>query len=213
MIETSRNVSTFFFLTLSHTHSENVCCQSWILQREHAVRNSAKCACWGKAGPLNVLDLGTIWWPLHRHSSEAPRWSLGRARVSGGKSHTGHLQYNYAGTPHLGEEEMNTLPGLIFVGLLAPKSHFPAWWQWLTGSRGKGQRFWGTRITVVPGKSCGHQTQSGPQKNLANGYAETLSTEARPGTATQMLSSNTHVKGHVGCCFSNYQSNYYSPSD
>lgn len=51
MIPTSRNVSTFF-LTLSHTHSGNVHCQSWMLQQEHAVRrNAPNVPAGGKHGP------------------------------------------------------------------------------------------------------------------------------------------------------------------
>lgn len=59
MIRTSRNVSTFFFLTLSHIRSENVRCQSWILQREHAVRNNVPNVPAGGKMSLSVLDSGT----------------------------------------------------------------------------------------------------------------------------------------------------------
>lgn len=52
-------LALFFFLTLSHIRSENVRCQSWILQREHAVRNNVPNVPAGGKMSLSVLDSGT----------------------------------------------------------------------------------------------------------------------------------------------------------
>lgn len=100
-----------------------------------------------------------------------------------------------------------------FCWLIGPQVTLPSAVAVTGWKQGEGPEVLGNKNHRGTRKSCGCQTQPGPQTNLANRYAETLSTEAPQGTATQMLSSNTHVKGHGGCCFRNYQSNYYSPSD
>ena len=94
MIRTSRNVSTFFFLTLSHTRSENVRCQSWMLQREHAVRNNVpNVPAGGKMSPqcpgLGNHMMATRWMQIR-----GPKMAFGQAKVSGGKELPGHLQHN-----------------------------------------------------------------------------------------------------------------------
>ena len=167
MIRTSRNVSTFFFWHF-HIHARRMCAVKAGCYNENMLWEIMCQMCLlVERCPLSVLDSGTIWWPLGGRRSGAPRWPLGRRRSVGERSSLATCNTILdSGTPCSGEEEMDKLPGLIFVGLLAP-NHFPAWWQWLTGSKVEGYRCLRKIGTAAQRECCQPRTRPEPRRKLA----------------------------------------------
>lgn len=187
------------FLTLSHTRSENVRCQSWMLQREHAVRNNAPNV---PAGGKHVPSGAWTWEPSNGHSEDTdqgPQGGLWAGQGSAGKRVTLATcnTITDAGAAHWARRRWTHCRSHLCW--LTPESLVPPWRQWSTAAKVKGQRFGGKRVTAVLREPCGPQTQLAPQRDLASadspglgGCAETPSAEARPGATTHMLRSNTH---------------------
>lgn len=208
------------FLTLSHASSENVCCQSWRSQPEHAARKP----------PPNV--------PARRKhvpsASHTPLKATPRTQIRGpkmafeeGEHQCGKelywplaIQLQTPAFLSSGQEEGEQITWPHFIGLQAPKSLFPGWWQWLPGTVVPGQSSWGKRVTVAQWESCGPQSQPRTQSDLASagsqalwGYAETPQEEKQGLDLPCKLCSVTYVTGQDCCCFSNHYSNDYIPSD
>lgn len=130
MIQTSRNVSTFFD-TFYHACSE-ACCQSRLSQWEQDVRN------WAPSVPLRGKHV-----PSESHIPPMAAWTQIRGlrvvfeegKHQWGKGPAGPLQYNYRHwcSSVQAKRRVSKLSGLI-SSAYQPLDLFPAWWQWLTGA-------------------------------------------------------------------------------
>ena len=168
------------FLTLSHASSENVCCQSWISQPEHAARKPAPNV---PARRKHVPSAShTPLTATPRTQIRGPKMAFEEGEHQWGKELYWPLAIQLQTLAFLssGQEEGEQIAWSHFIGWQAPKSLFPGWWQCLTGTAVPGQSSRGKRVTVAQWESCGPQSQSRTQRDLANagsqgfwGYAET----------------------------------------
>lgn len=187
------------FLTLSHTFSENVRCQSWMLQREHAVRNNApNVPAGGKHIPLGARTRE----PSDGHSEDTdqePQGGLWAGQGSAGEKVTLATcnTITDAGAAHwVRRRRTHCWSHLCF--LTGPRVTLPSVTAVTDWAKVRSPRSGGKRVTAVQREPCGPQIQPVPQRDLASagfpvlgGCAETSSAEARPGAATHMLQSNT----------------------